>query len=369
MEERYIRDESGKVYERFKDALFNGYAPVRPELKKAQAWLSYQGPKIPIEPQWKTITAFFIWAFGETNGECQVRLYFNRKEGLWRPWAFPQEWSYGMKTDEIPERCDEEREKVGLRRGWEEGGTAHHHCKMSAGQSPVDRDNEEKINGVHITVGDLDKSVFSLDGRVYFRGQKYDIGWSHWFPLPEELKSLPYRFHDDVVKYYLAEAPPKDYPFPEEWKDNLIKKVYTPHAQSYFPGGGPVHLPRPSGNHKGEEEVPTDGGTNVRITDKHLSRKEKKALRKTFGTKMASTFDANDLLQLNEATRLVRLLLASKNIEMSDLMRWTRVHPVMLNDEYNKATEEFEEILEKYGVDADDVEDWLKTTEAMEPTK
>jgi hypothetical protein len=223
MRDKYIINDN-QVFEWYEDPLFQGYVAV--PLPKSPPWVGYHGPKIPME-EWRKILAFFRWSYDESKSETQVRLYFHPAEGLWRAWAFPQEYGSGMTTKELPEDNCDERRRAGIGSGWLVGGTVHHHCSSKAFQSGTDKSNEETQNGIHITVGQIDKSFHDLHGRVSFKKHFYEAAWSEWFELPPGLDGLPSAFHDEVTEYFLCEANDNPDGFPAEWKANLIKKVWV----------------------------------------------------------------------------------------------------------------------------------------------
>jgi hypothetical protein len=356
--EEYIEDDH-TIYKAFKDQLFEGYAAVKPPVPKIKPWLAYVGPKILLD-DWEEALAFFLWSNEDTKSETQVRFYLNQRAGLWKIWAFPQEYNTGMSSKEIEERCDGEREKIGLDKDWIIGGTAHHHCSGSAYQSGTDATNERSQNGIHITVGNLDKLTLSIDGRVSFKGTFYDCDWSHWFDMPPGLEGLPMSFEKEVMKYFLTQLPPKSLGFPKEWKANCIKKVYVPTYPKVGGGPGGWYGCGWGGASDGEVEADANAGK------KPLSRKERKVLTKALGKRLAKSYDKEDLAILNEAAKQINILTASKGISLRDLVEWTRIQPTMLDADKNSAVDEFDEILHKTGADLAAVVDWIETMTATE---
>jgi hypothetical protein len=216
-----------ELFERYDDALFKGYVRTRPQVTKMDPYLSYVGPKIPME-SWKQILGFFDWAYKEHKVEAQVRLYLNQKQGTWRAWAFPQEGEAAA-TMEIAEACDVECKKTELysAKGWIEAGTVHSHAAMSAFQSGTDKSNEDTKQGIHITVGKLDERVYDRHGRLTFRGIFYNVDWSDWFQLPPGLEGLPAPLYSTVMQYFLTQHVTET-AFPDTWKENLKKKEWVP---------------------------------------------------------------------------------------------------------------------------------------------
>lgn len=221
-----VKDNVAYIY--YEDPLCCGY--IKAPSRSSTPWWAWTGPKIPMKI-WKEILAFFAWSYDTTKSETQVRLYYHPKKQEWKAHAFPQEKGTNMTTHELPELMDEECKKAGLIGGWVVAGTVHHHCSSGAFQSGVDQNNEKTQQGLHITVGHMDKTIHDLHGRTVFKGQQYpidtkeDIGWAEWFEKPDGLDALPRQFEDAVVKTFLAKCATKEDTFPDTWKNNLITLV------------------------------------------------------------------------------------------------------------------------------------------------
>lgn len=365
MQEYIVKDSI--VYKWLTDPLFRGYIAHKPPVLKADPWIAYQGPKRKLE-DWRKVLAFFLWSFKECEQETQVRWYLNLEEGLWKPWAFPQEYNTGMSAREIPERCDEEREKAGLDGKWCIGGTDHHHCKGTAWQSPTDKTNETTQNGLHITVGKLDEPKLDIHGRAWYKGTFYDPYWTDWFEMPPGLEGLPPSFEQKVMEHFLTERPPKDQEFPVEWKANVIKKVWV--ASTYKPspvGNGPLSWHGSHwgyGSYDGEVEADANEGKAPKA---QLSRKDKKRLNKALGRRLAAQYNKEDLAILTEAAKQVNLLLASsKGVTLRDLVRWSTIQNVTLDAEQDEILNKFDDILHKTGADYVAVLDWIATVTETE---
>ncbi len=364
-----VKDDT--VWERYSDDLFQGYARVNPSISKGDPWLSYIGPKIPLAT-WRQILAFFKWTYEDSKGESQVRLYFNKDLGQWRAWAFPQERSYGMTTNEIPEKCDEECQKVGLGRGWMMCGTVHHHCSGGAFQSSTDRDNEATQNGIHVTVGKIDnKFDYDLHGRMVFRGVFYtDLDWSHWFEMPGGLETLPWQFRKPVLEHFLTRAVTEKDTFPSEWKDNVIKKAWT------SPASGPPYgnlLPWDGPRHEDATDAKT-GATTTRYipsrngNDKPLTKKERKLLRKLMDRAGPEDWEGwwdnctkEDTEKLSRAAMATVQLCAASGIEIDELFSCLQREPSHLDPVQASAADQLHDLMEKEGVWPDELQDWIKT--------
>lgn len=196
---------------------------------------------------WQQILAFFIWSYKEFKSETQVRLFYHRDSRRWAAWAFPQRPT-GMTTNEIADHPDVSLQRAQFPDPWILLGTVHHHCNIGAFQSGTDRSNEDAQEGLHMTVGYLEKDTLDLHGRVIVRNTQYDCGFDHWFELPEVAAALPVKLHDILLKFFLTQPPPADTAFPEQWKTNCIRPAPTTSMgfhQGRMPvSGGAVTYPR-----------------------------------------------------------------------------------------------------------------------------
>lgn len=235
---------------------FKGYRPWLPELEynyvdKTSLSLEWTGGKIPLAI-WRQICAWFEKQFALTDGEAQVRLYYNHQLRQWKAWAFPQEWSTGMTTRELGHHPDKEKQYQALGEGFICYGSVHHHCKGGAFASSVDTHNETDQNGIHITVGKIGSAEYDLHGRVYFGKQEYGCNWEDWFdlnPVPDWVHRMTNREEKKQVIAWclevfkdaskmLRQPPDKDTPFPQQWMDNLIKITHVGYQGNYNGNGG-----------------------------------------------------------------------------------------------------------------------------------
>lgn len=387
METKYIVKDN-QVWEKYSDPLFAGFIPV-PTVPKGDPWLSFVGPKIPME-EWRKVLGFFKWSYEDTKGETQVRFYFNQKEGLWRAWAFPQEKSYSLHTKEIEELCDEERQKIGMGKGWLLAGTAHHHCNSRAFQSGVDHDNEQNQQGIHITVGDLADPKYSIHGRVTFRNQKYEVCWADWFEFPRGVSMLgvPANLSNPIMEYFLTIGVVEDKDkFPDEWKENVIKKDYS---KSTHQTNGPYSYGRdrdyndpenwfPGGQKKDHSYAGSSPGNKTRYLPSHgknvgqdkLSKGQRKQLRKLLAKAQPDDVpeDQRDQLEAvaaKEAEKLYNCALCAiqlasvYGIEIDALFELLDKDPKTLSMDEIAAGDDLEDVLKKTGCFPDEVLEYIK---------
>jgi hypothetical protein len=119
---------------------------------------------------------------------------------------------------------------------WQALGTVHHHCTAAAFQSSVDKADEQRQDGLHITVGNMDANRHSLDSRFYVTKKKFQPDMSYFWDIDAELASVPEwarNMWPDDVRHKIASmmmgVPAKaEAVFPDEWKDNFIFKKIEP---------------------------------------------------------------------------------------------------------------------------------------------
>lgn len=214
--------------------------------------VEYVGPKIPLR-LWHQAVSFFELSYEETNGETQLRIFFNKKLNEWKLWAFPQFSGMGMTTEEIPDHPNRRIQDQQIGAGFVVFGTIHHHCNMTAFQSGTDKNNEYTQNGLHITVGKLRDKAYDLHGRVVIRGQQHDVVWAQWFemsenneqnldevvdrlewfkgweglfPMSDKWETDPDKLREIFAEWELRQPPDYDVEIPDEWMSNLIPKAY-----------------------------------------------------------------------------------------------------------------------------------------------
>lgn len=222
------------------------------KIKETSATFHYLGPKFT-EQMWDEVLAFFKWTYAKTRGESQVRLFVHPQQG-WRAWAFPQEASTGLATKELPDNPETKAQNAAIQPNddWIPYGTIHHHCSASAFQSGTDEHNERGAvsnpgkgdgcpqEGIHITVGNIDKEVHSLHFRFYYRGCKFQPDLTEFWDVGDGVRAKAREFLEmfggvvDLNKQAEAQMAltcPADTAFPEQWMANLIERkleIYKP---------------------------------------------------------------------------------------------------------------------------------------------
>lgn len=228
-----ITQSSGKCVElKEKAGLFD--CLLEHKVSETKATFKWTGPKISRE-MWNQILAYFKWTYDTEKSEAQVRLFVHPELG-WMAWAFPQKGGTGMTTKEIEgEEFNKQRAEM-IPAGYVAFGTVHHHCSSGAFQSGTDTWDEQNVDGLHITVGNMDKPNHTLDCRLYMKSNKFSPDMCVFWNIADDnvphlmwLEALSYDINkmcNDIARKEMGVAPPADTVFPEKWKENYI--VPTP---------------------------------------------------------------------------------------------------------------------------------------------
>ncbi len=216
-------------------------------IKETSADMAYTGPKFSVS-MWEQILSFFAWTYEECKSESQVRLYVNARLNEWRAWAMPQEHGTGMTARELDTPATAtQRAQFRDSEGWVYLGTVHHHCASTAFQSSTDKNNETTQDGIHITVGLIDKAIKDIHVRFYQNGCEFEVDLSKFWELSEDelagAQLMANKYNVKISLHDLALGQMKsandDVEFPEQWKRNLIR-VERPVVVTgtYQQGGG-----------------------------------------------------------------------------------------------------------------------------------
>jgi hypothetical protein len=133
-----------------------------PFLQEAPSLFAWTLPKLPacIVRQAKT---FFQRVFAEHRSESYLTLLYSRALNQYRLWCPSQTVTYSSvdydRTDSVPDE-----EGVANQAGpmWQSVGTIHSHCDFGAFHSGTDTSDEASFDGLHITIGHVDREEFSM---------------------------------------------------------------------------------------------------------------------------------------------------------------------------------------------------------------
>lgn len=284
------------------------------EIKSTTGSIMWTGPKIePLE--WFQVMSFFQWVYDTTKSEAQARMFINPKTKKWLLWAFPQEARTGMTAREI-ETDDKKEQRMNLPGAADlvPFGTVHHHCSCSAFQSSTDEHDEKNQEGLHITIGNMDKGRRDIHCRFYLPGGLcFEPDMSLLWDVGDQVRNLiPSSLLDGVARYQMTEKRIVD--FPDKWKQNLVEvrtgnyRETTP--MSYQGGLGYSH----SG-------VGDWGGSS-----QWTQEREEEAIQSIVNETIELGFDLEDLssaIQVVDGDALIQLMIqqsAMNRVEFDDVI-------------------------------------------------
>lgn len=207
---------------------FAGLIPSEQAVEEGTPYISWQGARIPYRI-YLQIVAFFRKVFELHKGESQVRLAYHSRLKVWKVIVLPQEVSgASTKEKEGPERdAILERELAG---GWQMNGSWHSHSDFGAFQSGTDKSDEERQNGLHVTIGKLtDKAGVDIHSRLTFRGIEYTADLWNWVDqspcipaegIPDTITLL---WHQEMLKC----PDTTGINIPKEWLDQVSTFTYS----------------------------------------------------------------------------------------------------------------------------------------------
>ena len=160
MSQKYVVNNN-KVYEVNDNKLFTTYSELEvPEHNITPVW---KGAKIPLI-MWHNIVKFCKHSYNELKSETLIYLFYDEDaEQPWSWWVPPQSTA-GMTVKSDPDHPDYAKQRAKYPDTM--FGTVHHHCATSAFQSGTDEADETQREGLHFTIGNLNKDN---DFDVHFR--------------------------------------------------------------------------------------------------------------------------------------------------------------------------------------------------------
>lgn len=121
-------------------------------------------PKIP-KQIFCSIFSLFRKVYEEYRSECVVLLFYNEKKKKFKVGVPYQKVSY------TSTKCV----KMGSPQGYVTVASIHSHCSFSAFHSGTDLADEEYIEGLHITIGDVDEDQFSLVASIVSNRKRFKV--------------------------------------------------------------------------------------------------------------------------------------------------------------------------------------------------
>jgi len=160
-----------KVYEQVTTDLFTVFKEVEtPEASDIVP--EFHGKPIPMR-MWHDIMHCMKQTQDEFNSEALVFLFYNADSNQPWSWWLPPQQTNGMTVKSLPN--DPEYKKQRAEYPDLMLGTVHHHCTSSAFQSGTDEADEVNREGLHFTIGHLDKDKVDVHFRMSLGGQCVDM--------------------------------------------------------------------------------------------------------------------------------------------------------------------------------------------------
>lgn len=216
-----------------------------PWLKEVDAEISLKLPKIPGRIIGQALT-FFRKVFERYKSEAYLQLYYSPVLNQYRLWCPKQEVSFaGVDYDradqfEYTERTGQGEKVKEVKQGmnWNMAGTIHSHCDFSAYHSGTDTGDEASFNGIHVTLGHVNRKEFSMcssvavnNHRVKMDPENCCLGVSRL--TNRQIASSPYMTWGDSQSFVLdlseedAQGLVQDTEvIEEEWMPKVTKRNY-----------------------------------------------------------------------------------------------------------------------------------------------
>jgi len=158
---------NNKVYEQVTTDLFTVFkevdTPVTPDIVP-----EFHGKPIPMF-MWHDIMHCMKQTQDQFNSEALVFLFYDADSNQPWSWWLPPQQTNGMTVKSLPD--DPEYKKQRAKYPDLMLGTVHHHCTSSAFQSGTDEADEVNREGLHFTIGHLNKAKFDIHFRMSLGGQ------------------------------------------------------------------------------------------------------------------------------------------------------------------------------------------------------
>ena len=222
------------------------------EIKSTTATFQWSGPKIT-KLQWQEMLAFFRWTQKEFKSEAQVRLFVHPVHG-WLIWAFPQTGNTSLTTHEC-HNDDTKTQRASIGEGFVAFGTIHHHCNIAAFQSGTDLADEKKVDGLHITIGNMEASEHSIHCRMYIKGSRFEPSMDAFWDIGPEMEAtmkvvedigfVTDKLRDSLARKQMSQPAPEEAVFNEQWKSNYLvekPKVYESTKTPDWTPSGPHYV-------------------------------------------------------------------------------------------------------------------------------
>jgi hypothetical protein len=244
----------GKLLIPFKAGLADGWMEGPQVLERSP--IARPKIKLPLV-QWRTILAFLVDTFDELGIEAQASFWYHHEKKEWKI-LVPEQWGTSSVTHSIDCTINDGLFNFLAAAGFEQVGSIHTHCTMSAFQSSVDKDDEEgQSDGFHITIGKMKDSIMDVhcrcvstilgntleDKAVRVQTPFFLAEFIDGLPDFDEMAyPVPFRIRNEWTNYILLQREE----FPEEYPDVWVQRVgiKDPYPKQPAPG---KYVPPPSG--------------------------------------------------------------------------------------------------------------------------
>lgn len=228
MSQKYVVNDN-KVYQVNDNKLFTTYNEVEvPEQEVTPIW---KGAKIPLT-MWQTIVKFCKHSYDELKSETLIYLFYD--ETAEQPWSWwvPPQTTAGMTVKSDPDHVDYAEQRAQYPDTM--FGTVHHHCGTSAFQSGTDEADETQREGLHFTVGNLNKDHdFDVHFRMTIGNNHAEIDAHTYIEMDENPfkrnarvpKATQNHVRTELHKYAIKQPLSKDIDFTSEMAN--VSKSYT----------------------------------------------------------------------------------------------------------------------------------------------
>lgn len=250
-EKYYLVTKSGIYFNKVTKA-GNALVPVDgiPWLLEPDLEMRLNLPKVPARILAQALT-FFRKVYDKYNSEAYVTLMYSSKKNEYLLHCPKQTVSHSSVNYDRTDQPSYEDRKLN---NWQMVGTIHSHCNFSAFHSGTDVGDEATFDGIHITLGNVDRNQISIASSVAINEKREEL-------LPEHCCSGVVRTSivDDSKymnfskdQYYDIEMSEEDAQgivadaeiIENEWMPKVSKKTWTFGGnQSFFQNGGKNEYP------------------------------------------------------------------------------------------------------------------------------
>lgn len=173
----------GGIYLKKKVGILESIAPVNQIsiLEEIEPVAELNIRKIPAE-KFAKILEFFKQVYSLKKSEACVLLHYNLNKKRYILQVPPQEVSYAG-IDYI---------KNVLYDGYDLIGSVHSHGSMSAFHSSIDHMDEKHFDGLHITIGNVDKQFVSVSTSIMSNGHRFNTSSSKYIDGLELVEHTPW---------------------------------------------------------------------------------------------------------------------------------------------------------------------------------